>query len=221
MLPTNTLILTKVLDETLDDPRELLTFLSQENNHIIELVLLPKFGRVLVVCDTEQSAQYIRQMILSSSTWGKLSVSFSMRSNNFSKEMTKWLAAKTGEEQPELDFLELPLEDGSKRFLISPPLSPPPEWDLWDKVEEGPNQKAVYSADDISHLLWERLGGLQSSTVRKYQETDESKSYDMKRDPEVLFQDIHNGAPAIVLDGLGPEKKADVKIAKTAMPPID
>lgn len=222
--PTNTLILTNVASGTLNDPSPLVEFLSKKN-YTIELVALPKFGRILVICDITENSQEVLQSLKLSSEWGYLGITYSIRDNHWSilDSDADLFASKVDSK----DYLELPLEDGSRRFLISPPLSPPAEWDHWDRVEEGPNSKSVYSPQDLSHLLWERLGGLQSSDVRKYQDEDiEENEYeirDMKTEPEVLFEDIDNGVPAIVLDTVNNKNKSDAlskkPIAKTSIPP--
>lgn len=82
----------------------------------------------------------------------------------------------------------------------------PHDWDHWDKLEEGPNEKAIYSPEDLSSLLWERLG---DNMVRKYQ--DDSNQVR----EEVLYNE--EGVPAIVLD----KSENDVleeKLPKTSMP---
>lgn len=222
--PTNTLILTNVAYEILNDPSPLVEFLSKKN-YTIELVALPKFGRILVICDIAENSQEVLQSLKHSGEWGHLGITYSIRDNHWSilGSDADLFASKVDSK----DYLELPLEDGSRRFLISPPLSPPAEWDHWDRVEEGPNAKSVYSPQDLSHLLWERLGGLQSSDVRKYQdeeiEENEYEIRDMKTEPEVLFEDIDNGVPAIVLDTVNNKNKSDAlskkPIAKTSIPP--
>lgn len=222
--PTNTLILTNVASGILDDPSPLVEFLSK-NNYTIELVALPKFGRVLVICDITETSQEVLQTLKLSNEWSHLGITYSVKDNHWSilGSDADLFASKVDSKE----YLELPLEGGSRRFLISPPLSPPAEWDHWDKVEEGPNAKSVYSPQDLSHLLWERLGGLQSSGVRKYQDEDiEEFKYDirdMKREPEVLFEDIDNGVPAIVLDTVNNKNKSNpvpkIPIAKTSIPP--
>lgn len=222
--PTNTLILTNVSSQVLEDPSTLVDFLST-GNYTSELVALPKFGRILVICDTTQTSIDILHSLKQSTEWGHLGITYSVRDNHMNI-LGSDLDLFNGRID-EKDYLELPLEDGSRRFLISPPLSPPAEWDHWDKVEEGPNTKAVYSPQDLSHLLWERLGGLQSSDVRKYQEIEaEEAEYDIKdidKEPEVLFEDIENGVPAIVLDTVNNKDKirpsSSKPIVKTSIPP--
>ena len=222
--PTNTLILTNLGSGILNDPSPLVEFLSKKN-YTIELVALPKFGRILVICDITETSQEVLLSLKHSSEWADLGITYSIRDNHWSilGSDADLFASKADSK----DYLELPLEDGSRRFLISPPLSPPAEWDHWDKVEDGPNAKSVYSPQDLSHLLWERLGGLQSSDVRKYQdeeiEENEYEIRDMKTEPEVLFEDIDNGVPAIVLDTVNNKNKSDAlskkPIAKTSIPP--
>ncbi|KAK6202827.1 uncharacterized protein RJT21DRAFT_118903 [Scheffersomyces amazonensis] len=123
-----------------------------------------------------------------------------------------------------MDYLELPSEAGSRRFLISPPISPHAEWNDFEREEDAPNKKAIHSPSELSHLLWERLGGFDSSVVRKYQGDDEDNEqelyqeqenqpplnevidsptqYDLNQNPEVLFEDRDRDVPAIILDSV-------------------
>lgn len=206
--PTNTLILTNVLEGVLQNPQPLIEFLSQ-SNFVIELVSLTKFQRILVICENVLEALDIKRMIEKANSWNGLKISFSMKDNEFGKDMDHFVGGD------HVDYLELPLESGSRRFLISPPESPAPGWDQWNKVEEGPNKTSVYSPEELSHLLWERLGGFDSTKVKKYTQPEE---VDIYRKPEILFQDIDNGVPAIMLDSVGGEARG-AKFGKTMMPP--
>lgn len=220
--PTNTLILTQVDESLLQDPTPLLEFLSA-NDHLLELVALPKFQRILLICESTGVATKINDL-LKSSKWG-FRITYSIKDNH----LTITDHPECLPQEDKIVYLELPSEVGSKRFLISPPLSPPAEWDHWDKVEDGPNNKAVYSPQELSHLLWERLGGFDSSDIRKYhgdeEDVDEEEVVIMS-ESEVLFKDIDNGVPAIVLDTMNNRQKGRpantlVKsaIPKTSMPP--
>lgn len=230
--PTNTLIVTNVAPAVLADPGDLLRFLANDNAFIIELVSLPKFGRILIICEAHSVATQILHLLQESLAWSLLKISYSIKDNNFTIMENDYINQHNTikdlsiDDSAPMEYLELPMEDGSRRFLISPPLSPPPEWDHWDKVEEGPNTKSVYSPQELSHLLWERLGGLTSNTVRKYQDESEEETdeVDILNKPEVLFQDIKNGVPAIILDTIDNSKvKKDenkTPLVKTAMPPL-
>ncbi|KAK7687376.1 hypothetical protein QCA50_009241 [Cerrena zonata] len=122
-------------------------------------------------------------------------------------------------QQDSKQYLELPLELGSRRFLISPPLSPPAEWDHWDKVEEGPSDK-TFPTDELTNLLWERLEDNDYTHHSK-----DNLVVDLNMKPEVLFEDIDNGVPAIVLDTVnnrGPHTlSAKLRPPKTSLPPLN
>lgn len=218
--PTNTLIITKLAAETVRDPADIIKHLAPEK-HVVELVALPKFDRVLLICENKEVSQRMLDLVLQK--WPTASISYSIKDNSFSPELQAQLMQQNGadfEEADTMEYLELPSESGSRRFLISPPLSPPPEWDHWNRAEEGPNDKPFHSPEELSHLLWERLGGVSGSTVRKYEEEDNEVDYISK--PAILFQDINNGVPAIMLDSVknGSVNDSNPKtIAKTAMPP--
>ncbi|ABN66659.2 predicted protein [Scheffersomyces stipitis CBS 6054] len=247
---TNTLILTHLSDELLGNPQPLVDYISSENNYLVELVSLPRFGRIIIICETSQISTEIAMLLKSSPEWNHIRISYSIKDNKFSivNQPDMFLAAgnQSQEDSVHVEYLELPSESDSRRFLISPPLSPHSEWDHWDKAEEGPNEKTMYSPQELSHLLWERLGGFDSSIVRKYKDeegemeidniseneirtengenTEDDKKYDLSSQPEILFQNIDNGVPAIVLDSIKNEnlRRQSVKsktLAKTAMPP--
>lgn len=226
--PTNTLILTNVSEEVLKDPSLLVNFLSHKK-HLIELVALERLQRIIIICETSITATEIAEYIAQSPQWHNIRISYSLKGNQYTR-LNREVWDK--DLQQEKDYLELPAEIASKRFLISPPLSPPAEWDLWDKVEEGPNQQTIHSPEDISHLLWERFGGFESSDVKKVypgsSDQEESKADSpAKYEPAVLFKDIDNGVPAIVLDSAQNESPEIAKnqpsrtLGKTSMPPAD
>lgn len=218
--PTNTLILTELDSSLLNNPSNLLEYISQHNNNLIELIVLIKFSRILIICESSSIATDILNLLKSSPF--NIRISYSLRDNKFNLNQSDLTINHLDQD---MQYLELPSEAGSRRFLISPPLSPPAEWDHWDKVEEGPNQKTLYSPEELSHLLWERLGGFDSEFVRRFQGDEgidqggdlitnngnngiskrkvklPSTAINIKREPELLFQDIkENGVPAIILD---------------------
>lgn len=230
--PTNSLILTN-LDESLEKTPEDIVELISSQGFNVELVSLPRFGRIIVICISAVVANLLRDYLVEK-LGSRARISFSMRDNNLKLlDDNLWVL-----EAEDIEFLELPLEDGSRRFLILPPLSPHSEWNDFHKVEEGPNKKAVYSPNELSHLLWDRLGGFDSSQVRKYQDAEgtgsesndesdttklnenEAAVFDLTNKPEILFEDIENGAPAIVIDRVSNQKKTTPGVLpKTAIPP--
>ncbi|CCE79659.1 Piso0_001741 [Millerozyma farinosa CBS 7064] len=203
--PTNSLILTNLPEGCLENPRDLAEFLSKDQNKL-EMVALQKFQRIMIICPDSRIATAVRDELQNSDKWMACKICYSMKDN----EYVDFESQGYFNDNASNNYLELPSESGSRRFLISPPLSPEPEWDHWDREEEGPNKKSVYSPQELSHLLWERLGGFDSSNVRKYdgltrpqdeQEQPPSRDIrDMEQEPTVLFEDIDNDIPAIMLD---------------------
>lgn len=216
--PTNTIIVSRLTGALKNDPNVLVELLAAEGLKV-ELISLPKFERYIIICGTPALAIYVRDYLASKLEKG-VSFSFSIKDNHLQLLEDESWTLKADDTQ----FLELPLEEGSKRFLILPPLSPQNEWDDYDKVEDGPNEKAIYSPEELSHLLWDRFGGFESSHVRRYQEDEsdeeEVELLDIKQQPEVLFENIDNGVPAIVVDSVRNQKsRRTPPLPKTAMPP--
>ncbi|KAF3992523.1 hypothetical protein FT663_01388 [Candidozyma haemuli var. vulneris] len=220
--PTNTLIVTRLSKELKDDPNVLVNLLAAQGLQV-ELISLPKFERYIIICGTSALAIYVRDY-LSSNLGKSIGISFSLKDNHSRLlEDENWTLRAQ-----DTQFLELPSEEGSRRFLISPPLSPQSEWDDYHKVEDGPNEKAIYSPEELSHLLWDRFGGFDSFHVKKYQDDDdesddnEENLLDIRQQPEVLFENIDNGVPAIVVDSVRNQKsKKTPPLPKTTMPPTD
>lgn len=216
--PTNSLIIHCLDLQLQEDPNYLARLLASPNFNL-ELVHLPKFNRYILVCASATVAIEVKAY-LTSALATKAVVDYSIRDNpSLTLQDNLWCL-----QSDHLDYLELPLEDGSRRFLILPPLSPHSEWDDYHKEEEGPNKKSVYSPEELSHLLWDRLGGFDSHRVRKFQldtSDDEiemvEKHFDISN-PEVLFENIDKDVPAIVVDSVrnqGPR----MTMPKTTMPP--
>ncbi|KAG5419630.1 RCN1 [Candida metapsilosis] len=203
--PTNTLIITNLSESLLSDPRELIDLISGTHD-LAQLIVLPKFGRFILICESSRVAQSMKTLL--ANEWPSLRVSYSIKDNRFELNKQDLLDAAVGEDYSQKSYLELPHDLNSKRFLISPPMSPH-DWDHWDKLEEGPNEKAIYSPEDLSSLLWERLGG---NMVRKYQDDSEQVR------EEVLYRE--EGVPAIVLDKSDNEVREE-KLPKTSMPVED
>lgn len=214
---TNTLIVTK-LSEDIKDPAVLAHLLgSKELN--VELVHLPKFDRYIIICASATLASFVRDY-LQSALPKSVHIGFSIRDNDLSFLGDQNWALEQGQS----DYLELPSEEGSRRFLILPPLSPQTEWNDYNKVEDGPHPKAVYSPEELSHLLWDRFGGFDSSRVKRFQDEsedeDDEDTIDISSQPQILFENIDNGVPAIVVDSVRNQQGKPKPMPKTTMPPV-
>ncbi|KAL6454007.1 RCN1 Calcipressin-like protein [Candida maltosa Xu316] len=137
--PTNTLIVTNVSDELLNQPEPLIKYLTIQQ-HLMELTVLVKFKRFLIRCDSAEIASDIKGRLEGSDEFNTFNISYSLKDNGVGPQ-----------------FLEIPKDLEMKRFLISPPGSPLSEWDDWDKVEEEPNDKHIHD------YLWEKLGNNQEN----------------------------------------------------------
>lgn len=230
--PTNSLIVSRLDSSLINNPTVIADLLASKNFQV-ELVFLPKFARYIVICSTSLVASQIREF-LHENLQGKAQVTFSIK-DNFLPILEDHLWLLQTEDGDSTSYLELPLEDGSRKFLISPPLSPHSEWDDYNKAEDGPNTKLIYSPAELSHLLWDRFGGFDSGRVRRFElsddENDEEKSnedlsvlekeyLDISEQPHVLFENIDNGVPAIVVDSVRNQRKSGIPLPKTAMPPV-
>ena len=174
--PTNTLIITNIDDSLLSNPEPIISLLGDQP-YMIELIVLMKFKRILLYCQTSKIATKTKTFLLNqweTTTIGgggggggnSISISYSLKDN------------KSGPQ-----FLEIPKELEMKRFLISPPGSPHAEWDNWDKVEEGPNEQNIHD------YLWDKLGKLSDD-----EDTDDENNNNNKVN-ETKIQ-----VPTIVLD---------------------
>jgi hypothetical protein len=208
--------------------------LAQRHEYCIELTSLPKFGRIILVCESSTAATEVMGLLRRSPKWNGIDVSYSIRDNEFGKTSMKSISINIEElatlldieDNRMIDYLQLPLDAESKRFLISPPLSPPPGWDHWEKVEEGPHNGSMIQ--DISRLLWEKLGGNDSSIVRRFQnesiEPEDEGHVDLSIKPEVLFEGLDDGVPAIIIDPSSTDTsqiKQHKPLPKTVFPSAD
>ncbi|KAI5956702.1 RCN1 [Candida jiufengensis] len=230
--PTNTLIITNLKDELLLNPHPLIDFISK-SSYLVELIVLSKLSRIVIICESIEISESLKNKLLK---WdSSIKISFTIKDNKFDLKRSDLDKALQQEINTEINYLELPNDLDSKRFLISPPMSPQSEWNDWHKIEDGPNEKSIYSPEELSNLLWERLGGFESELVRKFQnddnnnnenqsiqpekEIDDNKFINYKIEPELLFKDVENGVPAIILDKSDNSKINDTIIPKTFMPP--
>ena len=207
--PTNSLILThldpNLLADTLAIARVLKCHAVQS-----ELVYLPRFLRYVVICPSAYASQQTKDF-LQQKLGNRARVSYTFFENRLHVPYDdSWALSEA------LDYLEIPLEEGSRRFLILPPLSPPCEWEGYKQLEDCPGMKTIHSADELANLLWERLGGFNSTPVRRFGEVagedtgaldaDGSAEtallpvYDLVRHKHFLFENQPLGIPAIVVD---------------------
>lgn len=141
---TNTIIVTSDADSVLEQAESLEQWLSQRvlsHRHItaenpVEMVILQEFQRVMIISPTREVSQEIKQALENGVTPFSLHYSYSM--------------ADTSDQSPE--YLTVPK---SKRvFLISPPTSPPPEFD-YARCEQPPPRARTHEqrhTDDSQFL---------------------------------------------------------------------
>ncbi|RCK57630.1 Calcipressin-like protein [Candida viswanathii] len=169
--PTNTLIVTNIPDPLYDDPQPLIKYLTQQQQHMMELTVLANFKRFLIRCDSPDIATEIKCTLENSPRFNAFNITYSLKDNHGGPV-----------------YLEIPKELEKKRFLISPPGSPHAEWDSWDKVEEGPNELNIHD------YLWEKLGKLSDDEGEG--EDEERGDVDMDKENGGAKKEV----PTIVLD---------------------
>lgn len=209
-MPSNTIIVTNVADDLIKDPQPLVDFLLLYP-YTIRATSLFRFHRIILHCQCVEDAEKVFVLLLEN--FPHFTFTYSRIDNQFD----------------EIESLPLPDDSQMRRFLISPPVSPPPEWDHWDKVEEQPHSKPIYSPEDLESLLWMKLGALHDNDNDSEQHlspADNSvrKVFDdtQKLETHVLYKH-NNDVPVILLDSIGDvdiDLKLKKPIAKTGMPPV-
>lgn len=171
------------------------------------LIPLPSFRKMLIMCQNHAVSQQVFGAIQRHGPH----VAYTPRDNN--------VDGLTGTSSK--DFLELPPELLHTRFLISPPPSPPVDWD-YDVVEEGPNTQRFHDIHELLHLLFERLHSLADPLQAQLVAPGETLVPVVE--PLVLHESRSH--PIIVLDppaessssSAPPRSLAGVH---TALPPVD
>lgn len=147
--PTNTLILTGFSEHEIQD-KELLRQLQQqilENTGISETIkfsILKSFKRILIVFEKIQSAERLYKILKQCG----FKVGFSSQNN-----YDDFILTEDGYKFDTREYLHLPAHGTT--FIISPPPSPPPGWK--SSEEEAPDQRAIYSPEELSELLYKRI----------------------------------------------------------------
>ncbi|KAG7191494.1 uncharacterized protein KQ657_003089 [Scheffersomyces spartinae] len=217
-MPSNTIIVTNISDELIRDPQPLVDFLLLYP-YTIKATSLFRFQRIILQCHSVEDAEKVFLLLLEN--FPQFTFTYSRIDNN----------------HDEVDSLPLPDNSETRRFLISPPVSPPPEWDHWDKVEERPHSKPIHAPEELEHLLWMKLGDQHEHKEHKQSDlsspTQSSNSPSMRKifdldhghlkpHTRVLYEG-NGDLPMILLDSIedtGIDIKLKKPLVKTGMPPI-
>ena len=101
--PTNTLIITNLSDELLQDPHDLIDVISNTHD-LVQLIILPKFGRFILICESSRVAQSMKDLLLRDSRWNFLRVSYSIKDNRFEINKQDLLDATAGEDYSQMNL---------------------------------------------------------------------------------------------------------------------
>ncbi|ANZ76374.1 BA75_04227T0 [Komagataella pastoris] len=216
-VPTNTIILTGFEPGKLQDDELIVSHLKNLVKKVtppfetIKIIKLPKFQRVFLIF--EEITSSIAAYDYLTTELSSLTVGYSIRSNFISTQ----------------EFLQLP--DQGTRFVISPPSSPPPEWDHYDKVEGGPDMREIHSPDELRGLLFRKLGDRITHYDGEEFETNYSvtkrKKFEASQEwlIEQMNQEIteqHKSLPFIIVDkaedNTGIEEECSLAGVKTRLP---
>ncbi|ONH64891.1 Calcipressin-like protein [Cyberlindnera fabianii] len=115
------------------------------------------------------------------------------------------------------NYLQLP--NNSRMFLISPPASPPVDFD-YDQEEEEPNKHQIYTHEEIQEIIKRSIGSYHTKT--KYSNNQMKRIFDFEK--EIVLNDSNDpNQPKIILNPVNGENdhligKA-IRSFKTSLPP--
>ncbi|KAH3673077.1 hypothetical protein WICMUC_003910 [Wickerhamomyces mucosus] len=179
---TNTLIVTNLSSFLLKDSQFINDIQQSIINELvaqtasdipIKFIILPKLKRILITFPEYSQSQIVLHYL---QAWLQ-----KLDSN-----------AKVGYsliDSPQEDINHLTIPKHSKMFLISPPVSPPPEFD-YDRVEEEPNKLQIYTLEEIQSLQSQYQGHLRTSS---------QASKHANQPLEIVLKDSQETTPKITL----------------------
>jgi hypothetical protein len=208
---SNTLILTGLTDEKLNSnafihslQQVLLT--RQAPTQATQFIILKSFHRILIIFETHETSTQFRDIYRAIGLTEGFSCGFSL--NDYSSHLN--------------NYLELP--SNSRMFLISPPASPPVDFN-YDATEEDPNKLQIYTHEDIQEMLLRNNDELKQLLEHNHSSTEYvPHHHESLKDlgKEIVLSDSIKG-PKIVLNPINGEDdhligKA-IRSFRTSLPP--
>lgn len=212
---TNTLILAGIPLSQLED-NEYINSLQQEiianipNTDFVQFVILKTFKRIIIVFNNKTSGVKVHDYF--KKTHSDFKTGFSLH-DYASFDIND-------------NYLELP--DNSRMFLISPPASPPIDFN-YDQTEEEPNKLQIYTHEELNEIFKknnEDLTDLVATNLKKtkYSTNNTQKRTIMDFTKEIILNDSNDDTkPKIILNPINGENdhligKA-IQSFRTSLPP--
>lgn len=208
---TNTLILARLSADKLDDEafiRSLQQVLldSLVQTETTQFIILRKFRRIVLVFDTRETSSRLYPIFKKFAD--SFTVGYSLHDYNHDID----------------NYLQLP--NNSRMFLISPPASPPVDFD-YDQEEEEPNKHQIYTHEEIQEMFLKNNQELRdllevNHTKTKYSNNQMKRIFDFEK--EIVLNDSNDpNQPKIILNPVNGENdhligKA-IRSFKTSLPP--
>lgn len=213
---TNTLILAGISLENLDDNIYINT-LQQEiianipNTDLVQFVILKTFKRILIIFNNKASSVQVYEHFKSTRKDFKAGYSLHDYSSFDIKD----------------NYLELP--DNSRMFLISPPASPPIDFN-YDQVEEEPNKLQIYTHEELKEIFLKNNSELEDLVSQNLKKTKYSNNQNnntrsiMDFEKEIILNDSNDDTkPKIILNPINGENDhligRAIQSFRTSLPP--
>ncbi|CCH45262.1 Calcipressin-like protein [Wickerhamomyces ciferrii] len=216
---TNTLILTGISLENLENnqfiadlQQEIVSKISNDDSDFVQFVVLKTFRRILIIFNNKVSSIDLYKHFKNSRNDFKAGYSLHDYANF----------------KIEDNSLELP--DNSRMFLISPPASPPIDFD-YDREEEEPNKTQIYTHEELKEIFEKNQKNLEDivhenmkTTKYSNNESNNQQRSIMDFEKEIVLNDSNDDTkPKIILNPINGENdhligKA-IQSFRTSLPP--
>jgi len=216
---TNTLILAGIPEDKLDDD-QYINELQQEiienipNTDLVQFIILKTFKRILIIFNNKKSISKVFKFMKLKHD-DVFTIGYSL--NDYSSFDIND------------NYLELP--DNSRMFLISPPASPPIDFN-YDQVEEEPNKLQIYTHEELNEIFKKNNGeisNLISENLKKTQYSNSKTSELLEKSiidfkNEIILNDSNDDLkPKIILNPINGENDhligRAIQSFKTSLPP--